>query len=269
VTCRDGTLKLEVNGKEVSGGYDIAPRKGYICLESEGSEVHFKDLVVRELPPSKEPLAPDLVATAATGFRNLYDGKSFHGWRFEPVHEGHWKADDWTISFDGQGDSLWSTEEFGDFELIADWRWSGPPQKKLVPVVQADGSYALDDKGAQRQVEIDEAGDSGIYLRGSDKSQVNIWCWPIGSGEVYGYRTDASMPAEVRAACTPKVAADAPLGEWNRFEIRMVGERLDVKLNGKIVIENARLPGVAARGPIALQMHGSPLQFANLYVHEL
>ena len=41
-------------------------------------------------------------------------------------------------------------------------------------------------------------GDSGIYLRGSSKSQVNIWCWPIGSGEVYGYRTDASQPPEMR-----------------------------------------------------------------------
>ena len=45
--------------------------------------------------------------------------------------------------------------------------------------------------------------DSGIFLRGRRKSQVNIWCWPVGSGEVYGYRTDEQMPAEVRAGVTP------------------------------------------------------------------
>jgi hypothetical protein len=43
------------------------------------------------------------------------------------------------------------------------------------------------------------AGDAGIYLRGSSKSQVNIRCWPVGSGEVYGYRTDPSQPPEIRA----------------------------------------------------------------------
>ena len=44
VTVNDGTIKLEVNGKEVSGGTKCKPRKGYICLESEGSECHFKNL---------------------------------------------------------------------------------------------------------------------------------------------------------------------------------------------------------------------------------
>ena len=47
------------------------------------------------------------------------------------------------------------------------------------------------------------------------------------------------------------------------------GDQLTVMLNGKTVIENARLPGVPGRGPIALQHHGDPIQFANLYVREL
>jgi hypothetical protein len=50
VTCKAGTLKLEINGREVSGGYDIEPRTGHICLEAEGSEVWFRNLTVRELP---------------------------------------------------------------------------------------------------------------------------------------------------------------------------------------------------------------------------
>ena len=122
--------------------------------------------------------------------------------------------------------------------------------------------------------------DSGIYLRGSSKAQVNIWCWPIGSGEVYGYRTDASMPAAVRAAVTPKRNADRDIGAWNTFEITMRGDRLTVVLNGEDVIGNAALPGVAPRGPIALQHHGdkkngawvappSLVQFRNISIKEL
>ena len=122
--------------------------------------------------------------------------------------------------------------------------------------------------------------DSGIYLRGSSKAQVNIWCWPIGSGEVYGYRTDASLPADVRAGVTPKRNADRDIGAWNSFEITMRGDRLTVMLNGEEVISAARLPGVAPRGPIALQHHGekkngvwvsppSLVQFRNISIKEL
>src|SRR5205807_1168688 len=118
-----------------------------------------------------------------------------------------------------------------------------------------DGSTKKDADGKEVRVEIEDV-DSGIYLRGSDKAQVNIWCWPVGSGEVWGYRTDRKMPPEVRAAVTPKVKADRPRGEWNTFEITMKGERLWVKLNGKEVIRDALLPGVPRAGPIALQHHG-------------
>jgi hypothetical protein len=117
--------------------------------------------------------------------------------------------------------------------------------------------------------EVPDAGDSGIYLRGNSKSQVNMWSWPIGSGEVYGYREDRSVAPEVRAGVTPRVKADKPLGEWNRFIITMKGDRLTVVLNGQTIIENAQLPGVPARGPIALQHHGDPIQFANIYIKEL
>ena len=77
---------------------------------------------------------------------------------------------------------------------------------------------------------------------------MNIWSWPIGSGEVYGYRTDAKMPAAVRAGVTPKRNADRDIGEWNAFEITMRGSRLDVVLNGEPVIAGAELPGVPRRG---------------------
>ena len=137
------------------------------------------------------------------------------------------------------------------------------------PVIQADGTDVQTETGERVMEEVLDAGDSGIFLRGSSKSQVNIWCWPIGSGEVYGYRTDGSMAAEVRAGVTPSEVADAPIGQWNRFLITMEGEYLTVELNGTTVIERAHLPGVAARGPIGLQTHGAAIDFANIYIRDL
>ena len=173
------------------------------------------------------------------------------------------------LNFDGKGKGdLWSEQSYGDFQLICDWRWSAKPVKKMRPVILPSGEYAMEN-GKQKEIEVLDAGDSGIYLRGSSKSQVNMWCWPIGSGEVYGYRTDPKMSAEVKAGVTPREVADRKLGQWNRFLITMKGDRLTVELNGKTVLENARLPGVAARGPIALQNHGDPVQFANIFIREL
>jgi hypothetical protein len=267
VTCIDGTLKLELNGAEVSGGHDIAPRRGFLCLEAEGSEVHFRDLRLCELPPSDPPPTPEQCAQADRGFRAIFDG-SLAGWREQDGHAGHWSAQDWVLDYDGQGESLTTERSYGDFELIADWRWSGAAREQALPLVLPDGSVARAEGGGGRTVLVQDAGDSGIYLRGSSKAQVNIWCWPIGSGEVHGYRTDAALPAEVRAAATPRTAADLPIGQWNRFHITLTGERLTVVLNGQTVIEDAPLPGIPARGPLVLQHHGAPIQFGNLYVRE-
>ena len=46
----NGEVRLWVNGEEVSGGAEIEPAKGYLCLESEGSPIQFRKLRVRELP---------------------------------------------------------------------------------------------------------------------------------------------------------------------------------------------------------------------------
>ena len=271
VTCNDGDVKLAVNGAVVSGGSECKFRKGYICLEAEGSEVHFRNIRIKELP-STEP-EPDEIAPVAEGFVSLYSGVDLAGWRHEAGHEGHWQAKNWTLDYDGKCEAkdkdLWTEKEYGDFVLICDWRWTAKPVKRECPVILPAGEEAVGEDGAVKTVEVPDAGDSGIYLRGSRKSQVNIWCWPVGSGEVWGYRTDERMPPEVRKAVTPKLAADNPVGKWNRFVITMKGDRLAVELNGQTVIEDARLPDVPLRGPIGLQHHGHPIQFANLYVREL
>src|SRR4029453_351593 len=150
---------------------------------------------------------------------------------------------------------LWSAKDYGDFEMIVDWRFPGKSKKKMIPVILPNGDHEKDADGKEKQIEIDDFGDSGIYLRGSGKSQVNMWCWPIGSGEVYGYRMDKKLPASVRAGVTPRHQADKPVGEGNSFEITLKKDRLTVILNGVTVIEDAELPGIPSRGPVALQHH--------------
>jgi hypothetical protein len=269
VTGVDGTLTLEVNGVEVSGARDVTPRMGYICLESEGSPVWFRNLCLRELPATGPALPPEQVAMDGEGFRRLFDGASLHGWREAPEHAGHWSARGGVLVYDGKGDTLWTEESFGDFELVADWRWTREHQGRMQrPFIGPDGLEVRNPDGTPKTIEVEER-DSGIYLRGSTKAQINMWMWPCGSGEIWGYRTDAAQPAEVRAAATPSTPADKPVGEWNRFVIRMEGERVTVALNGVVVIRGARLPGVPPRGPIGLQSHGSPVEFQNLFVRPL
>jgi hypothetical protein len=152
--------------------------------------------------------------------------------------------------------------------LMIDWRWSGPAKKVKHPVVLPDGTHKKGADGKDVMEEVDECGDSGVYLRGSSKSQVNMWCWNCGSGEVYGYRMDKKMPPEVIAGVTPKKNCDKPLGEWNQMTITIKGDRLTVINNGTEVISNAPLPGVPAKGKLALQHHGDPIQFKNVYIKE-
>ncbi len=254
VESNDGRLTLAVNGAVVSGGTKCNPRKGYLCLESEGSLIYFRNLRIKELPSTGAVAAP------------AEDFVPLEGWQMEAGHKDHWKFTGTVISYDGKSTAkdpcLWTEKEYGDVVLIADWRFTRKPVDVDRPVIGPDGA----EHGTQK---VKDAGDSGIYLRGSSKSQVNIWCWPCGSGEVYGYRTDGAMSADVRAGVTPKSRADKPPGQWNRFVITMKGDRLTVELNGVVVIENAQLPGVAAKGKIALQHHGDPIEFTNLFVREM
>lgn len=50
VVCVDGTIKLSVNGKFVNGISQSSKKEGYICLESEGAEIHFRNMTIMELP---------------------------------------------------------------------------------------------------------------------------------------------------------------------------------------------------------------------------
>jgi sugar lactone lactonase YvrE len=132
VECKDGRLTLAVKGKVVSGGSNCVPRKGFICLESEGSECHFRNVRIQELPPSG---APDQVDD---GFRSLYTGVDLSGWKQDAGHKGHWIPKDWILEYDGKSEapdhSLWSEREYGDFVLIVDCRSPQKGEMQHVPV---------------------------------------------------------------------------------------------------------------------------------------
>lgn len=272
IECVDGSISLAVNGKVVTRGHSASPRKGYICLESEGSPVEFRNLKIKELPV-KEALPPEQIANPDEGFKSIYTGVDFSGWQLVENLKKHWHVRDWVLEHDGGHSSeekhLWTEKEYGDFVLVADWRWVDVPKTNDLPVILPDGSRAKNEDGSEKTVRGPDAGDSGIFLRGYHDAQVNIWCAPVGSGDIYGYRRDEAMPAPIRAALVPKSNADNPIGQWNRFIITLRGDRITVVLNGKTIIEQAKLPGIPARGRIGLQHHTGPIQFANLFVRAL
>lgn len=222
---------------------------------------------------------------APAGFTALFNGKDFTGWKVPAGDGGHWKVADGVIDYDAESEAagdktLWCDKELGDFVLQVDWRIKATPYvNPNVPYILPDGTHARDTSGKEMKLALPDS-DSGVFLRGDGRFQVNIWCWPIGSGEMYGVRTDPKTAPEVRAAVTPRTQADRPVGEWNHYEITVRGKTVTVILNGKVVLPGATIPDLPLRGRIAFQHHGgkqngewnsppSLLQFKNVYVKEL
>jgi hypothetical protein len=154
----------------------------------------------------------------------------------------HWQVQDGMLVFDGHGDNLCTARDYGDFEMLVDW--------KIAP-----------------------KGDSGIYLRGTP--QVQIWdvnspgqfSHPDGSGGLWNNQKNNRHPL---------VFADHPIGQWNRFRILMVGEKVHVFLNGQLVVRDTTLENywepdkpIYPTGQIELQNHGGPLWFKNIYIREI
>ena len=152
----------------------------------------------------------------------------------------HWSAKDGVLVFDGKGRSLATAKDYGDFELWVDWK-------------------------------IEPNGDSGIYLRGTP--QVQIWdpssdtAKGVGSGGLFNNQKNPSKPLTV---------ADKPIGQWNTFQIKMVGEKVTVYLNDVLVVDNVVLENYWQRdkpvyptGQIELQNHGNTLYFKNIYLREI
>lgn len=99
IVCQDGAISLAVNGKVVTQGKEASPSKGYICLESEGGVVHYRNIKIKVLPDT--PVDAKNVAVAYRGFRSLYSGLDLKGWKAASRAEAAWKAQDWVLKFDG------------------------------------------------------------------------------------------------------------------------------------------------------------------------
>jgi Domain of Unknown Function (DUF1080) len=191
------------------------------------------------------------------GFQALFNGKDLTGWKglvADPPRRArmaaaerseaqvqadrrmqeHWKVIEGVLTYDGKGTNLCTDRDYGDFELLIDW--------KILP-----------------------GGDSGIYLRGCP--QVQIWDRPEGSGGLYNNQKNPSQPSH---------KADRPAGEWNRFRILMVGDKVTVYLNGERVVDQVTMENYWQRdkpidpaGSIELQHHGDRLYFKNIFIREM
>jgi hypothetical protein len=224
-------------------------------------------LCVTSARAADEAKRPD--NTPPQGFVAVFNGKDLSGWkglpkppldnpfkRAEAKHEdltraqaeadedmrAHWKVEDGALVFDGKGRSLCTAKDYGDFEMYVDWK-------------------------------IKPKGDSGIYLRGTP--QVQIWDTEneaqaaVGSGGLFNNKDHPSKPTK---------KADKPVGEWNTFWIKMVGDKVWVKLNGELVVDGVPLENywdkdrkipLPSTGQIELQNHGNTLWFKNIYIKEL
>ena len=156
----------------------------------------------------------------------------------------NWKAEDGSLVFSGHGDNIATVKQYGDFELVLDWK--------------------LDKNGKEP--------DAGVYLRGTP--QVQMWDISrtdvgaqVGSGGLYNNQKHESKPSKV---------ADNPLGEWNNMKIKMVGEKVWVWLNGELVVGNVTLENYWDRNQsifpteqIELQAHGSRVWYRDIFIKEL
>jgi len=156
----------------------------------------------------------------------------------------HWKVVDGVLEFDGKGQSLCTDKDYADFEMVVDWK-------------------------------ILEAGDSGIYLRGSPQVQI----WDTRSEKLFRHGAEKGSGALWNNKDNPRfplVNADHPVGEWNTLNIRMVGECVTIKLNGKLVVDKVVMENlwerglpIYPRGQIELQNHGNTLWFRNIAIREI
>ncbi len=269
-----GLATVWVNGEEYAGftvPQASVPR--HFSFVSNRASFLVRAISLRNISPKTNKTEGD---PGGFYFQSLYNNTDLHHWKMKPGHEGHWTAQNGVINYDGRSSEkdkcLWSKKSFRDFILVADVRLTRKPEPALSPVVLPNGENALNADGSIQQMEVPYAGDTGIYLRGDSKNQVNIGYRYIGSGEIYGYRVDKNLPPEIRAGVTPVKKADRPPGEWNRFVITLIGDRITVVLNHETVISNAQLPGIPQEGAIALQddhADNNLFQFANIYIREL
>ncbi|QDV47773.1 hypothetical protein Enr13x_76850 [Stieleria neptunia] len=140
IECRDGEISLAVNGTVVTRGKDCVPRKGYICLESEGGVVEYRNVRIKELPGGEVPA--DQVAIADRGYHSLYTGLNLDGWDADDVSQ--WNVKDWVLAFEadpGTTGTLATTRSFDNASFVVDVRLKDAESNV---VIQAGGNLQID-----------------------------------------------------------------------------------------------------------------------------
>jgi hypothetical protein len=235
VTGKDGRITLEVNGHEVSGVSKCTPRKGYLALESEGSECRFKNLKIKELPGSK--LAKDEIANVAEGHRQLYYGE-LTGWQADDEAKKHWQPKDTVMHYDGKGEALRTEKEYANAEFIADFRFPGKDEKSCEFVLR---------QGKNGHVKVSVQSDGKV------KTSLH-YTTPDGAED-----SNRSSSEETNAL--------KPAGQWNRLQAILGGKTLKITINGK-PLEDIKVGLVPLKGTFALSP-SSEMDFANIFVREL
>ncbi len=271
-----------LDGSERPG---ILNRKGHLLLAGHNDYAEFRNLKLVDFSPSPTTPASKSDNTPPPGFTVFFNGKDLTGWKglahrnavsrralkgaelqaaqakANEIMRENWSVTDGVLTYTGKGQSLCTAKDYGDFEMYIDWK-------------------------------IPPGADSGIYLRGTP--QVQIWDpWdprtkgkpdPANSEEwVAAYRNGRNLGSgslwnNRRAKNTPLTIADKKPGEWNTFFIRMVGDKVTIWLNGKLIVDRTQLENywdkerktpLARADQIELQHHGSELFFKNMYIREL
>jgi hypothetical protein len=134
IECNDGEISLAVNGKVVTRGKEASPRKGYICLESEGGVVHYRNVRIKTLPDTE--VAPEQVAIANRGYESLYTGLNLQGWT-QATDGDQWKVKDWVLSHASEADQtsqLVSDRTFDRIGFVVDVRLNGDSSDASISV---------------------------------------------------------------------------------------------------------------------------------------
>jgi len=168
VEANDGRLTLAVNGKIVSGGDHCNYRKGYLALESEGAPVEFRNVRIKELPSTNAPA--EMTAPLDLGWKPLYTGIDFRGWKLPTAGASKWQTNDWQINLlAGQtGSALWTEEEFGDCEVICDVFLP-----KTVDLKKPAAGLCV--RGLSHPLVIFGAGGEAPVMLGADKVKPGKW----------------------------------------------------------------------------------------------
>lgn len=266
ITANGRRIKVKVNGKTIIDAdlnkiTDPATivahpgmfrERGRIGFCGHGpAEVEFRNVSIKELPGGER------LNRAPAGFAALFNGRNLAGWKglvADPPKRAKMTPAE-----------LKAEQAKADQKMRDHWRikdgvliYDGKGDSLCTARDYADFEMLVDWK-------ILKDGDSGIYLRGSP--QVQIWDRVEGSGGLYNNQKNPSKPLK---------NADRPVGEWNRFRIVMVGEKVHIFLNGELVVNGVTLENYWQReipiyptGQLELQHHGNELQFRNVFVREI